>query len=236
MNKRFVFFGRQKEVEQLGALHALRKYVLIVGPAGIGKTALLQLIRQHCPLLLCEETSSLRRICDSIERELGWTYHKLNVIARKNKLLAQLEKRGELVVFDHVAHTPPRVARFIAFLAAKIPVWIACRADHPHEIGHIWPELYKFVRVEILPLTPAETRAIVEQAATLGNIQADAQAHADQLHRMCGGSPRILKELLIELGTRRYRIDGAFGLDLLELDRRIHEIDLSIRATADAKK
>jgi hypothetical protein len=90
--------------------------------------------------------------------------------------------------------------------------------------------------VEILPLTPAETRAIVEQAATLGNIQADAQAHADQLHRMCGGSPRILKELLIELGTRRYRIDGAFGLDLLELDRRIHEIDLSIRATADAKK
>jgi len=232
MNKSLAFFGRDKELEQLRSLHALRKYVLIVGPAGIGKTALLRQIRQHCPLLICEKTSSLRRICDGLERQLGWIHHKLNVIERKNRLLAHLEKRGEPVVFDHAAHTPPRVARFMGFLAEKIPIWIVSRADHPHEIRHIWPELYKFVRFQIAPLTLLETRAIVEQAAALGNIQGDAQGHADELHRICDGSPRILKQLLIELGTRRYRIDSAFGLDLLELDRRIHEIDVAVRTTA----
>ena len=53
---------------------------------------------------------------------------------------------------------------------------------------------------------------------------------------MSGGNPRILEELLIELGARKYKIDGSFGLDLLDLDRRIHEIGLSIEATAESRK
>jgi ABC-type phosphate/phosphonate transport system ATPase subunit len=119
MNKSFAFFGRNKEIQQLRSWHALRKHVLVVGPAGIGKTALLRQIRQQSSLLSCEDTSSLRRICDSIERQLGWTHHKLNIIERKNRLLAHLVRRDEPVAFDHVAHTAPRVARFIALLAEK---------------------------------------------------------------------------------------------------------------------
>jgi hypothetical protein len=49
---------------------------------------------------------------------------------------------------------------------------------------------------------------------------------------MCGGNPRILEELLIELAAREYKIDSSFGLDLLDLDRRIHEIDVAIKAAA----
>src|SRR5207247_4760665 len=111
MDKSFAFFGRDEEIEQLRSSHALRKHVLIVGPAGIGKTALLRQIRQQSPLLICEDTSSLRRICDSVERQLSWTHYKLNVIERKNRLLAHLERRGKPVAFDHVARTAPRVAR-----------------------------------------------------------------------------------------------------------------------------
>jgi SH3-like domain-containing protein len=232
MNNNFAFFGRGKEIDQLLSLYALHKRALIVGPAGIGKTALLRQVRQRCPVLVCEETSSLRRICDSVERQLGWTHYKLNVIERKNRLLAHLERRGEQVAFDHVALTPPRVARFMALLAEKIPIWIACRSDRAHEIGHIWQELYKFARVEISPLTAVETRALVEQAAAQGKIQEDARKHADELHRMSGGNPRILEELLIELAAREYRINSSFGLDLLSLDRRIHEIDLAVKAAA----
>ena len=62
----------------------------------------------------------------------------------------------------------------------------------------------------------------------------DARKYADELHRMSGGNPRILEELLIELAAREYRIDSSFGLDLLDLDRRIHEIDIAIKATAEA--
>lgn len=236
MNMSFTFFGRKREIDQLLTLHALRKHVLIVGLAGIGKTALLRQVRQYCPLLLCEETSSLRRIYDSLERQLGWVHHKLNMIERKNRLLAYLLRRGEPIAFDHVSRTTPRIARFIAHLGEQIPIWIACRSDKPQVIGHIWPELYKFTRVEISPLTKIETRALVAEAITQGNIQGDACKHIDKLYQMSGGNPRILEELLIELGARKYKIDSSFGLDLLNLDRRIHEIGLSIKATAEAEK
>src|SRR5438552_1108034 len=103
MNKSFAFFGRKREINELRSLYALRKRVLIVGPAGIGKTALLRQLRQQCPLLVCEDTSTLRRICDSLERQLGWIHHKLSVIERKNRLLAYLARGGEPVAFDHVA-------------------------------------------------------------------------------------------------------------------------------------
>jgi hypothetical protein len=235
MNKSFAFFGREKEIQELRSLYALRKHVLVVGPAGIGKTALLRQIRQQSPLLICEDTSSLRRICDSLEWQLGWVHHKLNVIERKNRLLAHLVRRGEPVAFDHVAHTPPRVARFMDLLAEKIPVWIACRSDRPHEIGHIWEHLYKFTRLELAPFAAEDTGQFILEAIAEGNIQPDAREHLDELHRMSEGNPRVLEELLVELAVREYKMDGPCGLDLLDLDRRIHEIDLAIK-TAEERR
>jgi hypothetical protein len=236
MNKSFAFFGREKEIEQLRSLYALGKHVLIVGPAGIGKTALLRQIRQQLPLLICEDTSSLRRICDSMERQVGWTHYKLNVIERKNRLLAYLERRGEPIAFDHVVHTPPRVARFIALLAEKIPIWIACRSDRAHEIGHVWEHLYKFMRLEITPFTAEDTRQFILEAIAEGNIQPDAQSHLHELYRMSEGNPRILEELFMELASREYKMDGVCGLNLLDLDRRIHEIDLAIKTAAEENR
>jgi len=35
------------------------------------------------------------------------------------------------------------------------------------------------------------------------------------------------------LAAREYKMESGFGLNLLDLDRRIHEIDLSIKSTGD---
>lgn len=232
MNKSLAFFGRERLLAQLRQLFVARKHVLIVGPHGIGKTAILRQLRQQCPFLHCEETSSLRRIADGLERQLGWTHRKLNVIERKNRLLAYLSKRGEPVVFDHVAATVPRIAQFMGRLGEAIPIWIACRSAQPPEIGHVWQHLYKFERVEVPPLNATETHRLINEAIAAGNIQPDARRHLRELHRLSRGNPRILEELLIELSARHYRMD-SFGVDLLELDRKIHELDTAIKAGAE---
>src|SRR6266487_4190256 len=154
---------------------------------------------RHCPLLVCEETSSLRRLCHSIERQLSWSQHKLDVIERKNRLLALLERRGKPVAFDHVARTAPRVARFIALRAEKVPIWVACRSDRANEIGHVWEHLYKFTRLEIAPFAAGDTGQFILETIAEGNIQPDAREHLDELHRMSEGNPRVLEELLMEL-------------------------------------
>jgi hypothetical protein len=86
--------------------------------------------------------------------------------------------------------------------------------------------------VELLPLTEIETRMLIEEAVAQGRIQVDARKHANELHKMSSGNPRILEELLIELAVHEYKMDSSFGLDLLDLDRRIREIDLAVKATA----
>ena len=40
----------------------------------------------------------------------------------------------------------------------------------------------------------------------------------------------------MQLAARQYKINSSFGLNLLDLDRRIHEIDVSIKATAETQK
>jgi len=227
MNKSLSFYGREKEVEQLRQLYADHRNALIVGPAGVGKTALMRHVRQNCPLLLCEETSSLRRICDGLERDLGWRHYKLNVIERMKRLIEYLSRRGEAVVFDHVALTSPRVARFMARIAERVPIWIVCRSTIASEIGRVWEYLAHFQRIGLVPLTMDETRVLVEASAQAGHIQDDARSHTALLHRMSKGNPRILEELLIELSNRDYQMDSTFGRGLLDLDRRIHELDLA---------
>lgn len=229
------FAGRTREIEQLRAWHVARRHVLVIGAPGIGKTALLRRMRQEFPLLLCEETSSLRRICDCLERELGWTHRKLNVIERKNRLLAHLGVRGEVVVFDHVALTVPRIARFMAAVAERVPVWIGCRSALAHDIGRVWEYLARFERIELTSLSPAETRELIVASADAGHIQPDAREHCAELHRMSQGNPRLLEQLLVELAARKYHMNDTVGLDLLALDRRIHEFALAMNAVASAE-
>lgn len=224
MNKSLAYCGREKEAEQLRQLYADHRNVLLVGPAGIGKTALLRHVRQTSPLLLCEETSSLQRICDCMERELGWRHYKLNVPERKVRLIEYLTRRGETVAFDHVALTPPRVARFMAHLSERVPVWISCRSSRVPDIGHVWQYIGRFVRIDLGALNVQETSILVQASIDQGHIQPSAAAHTRTLHRMAKGNPRLLEEMLIELSARHYEMDSDFGRGLLDLDRRISEL------------
>ena len=64
---------RDQLLQELRRLHCQRKNVLLVGPAGIGKTTLLRTLAQTLPLTICDETSSLVRLCDSLGNRIGWS-------------------------------------------------------------------------------------------------------------------------------------------------------------------
>jgi hypothetical protein len=100
----------------------------------------------------------------------------------------------------------------------------------------VWENLYRFVRVEIPPFTEREAAQLIEVAVNSGKIQPDAARHCAVLYRICQGSPHILQELITELAARKYNMNSAAGLRLLELDRRIHKLGNFDRAARSGGK
>src|SRR5437867_6007919 len=150
----FPFIGRLKECQHLRELHARRKCALIRGPAGIGKSELVAHLRQELELLICPRTTRFGEICESFEPELRLSGEGLRLLPRKKQLRQALRSCGRTVVFDGVGWTTPKLSSFLESVAERTPVWICARSEHPWDIGHIWPLLVRFERVELRPFHP----------------------------------------------------------------------------------
>jgi hypothetical protein len=218
------FVGRRKEAARLDRLHAQRQHALILGPAGVGKTALIHHAASRLPLLICPQSARLSDMVSALENQLGLEAGGQHLIPRKNRVLRALAGAQRTVAFDGVGWTTPRLSSFIECVMERATMWIATRSEHSWDIGHVWSRLGHFERVELHPFRPAETRAFVAAAVKSGLIPREALNIVEWLHRRSNGSPLVLRELLEELATGRYDLTNPHALKLLDLDRRIHEI------------
>jgi len=221
------FVGRGKEVAHLQQLHARRKHVLILGPAGVGKSALIYHVASRLPLLVCPQSVRLTEIYGALESQLGPSGVAQRLLQRKNRLLRALGERGQPAVFDDLVWTTPKLSSFLESVMERVPVWLCARSEHPWDIGHFWPLLVRFERVELQPFHLGETRALVKAAVQGDFTPNDTLNAAGKLHRLAHGNPGVLCELLTVNATRRYDLSKESGLQLLELDRRIRGLSQS---------
>jgi len=105
-----------------------------------------------------------------------------------------------------------------------VPVWICVRSERPWDVGHIWPFLVRFEKVDLQPFHPNETQEFVEACVSAGRVPRDTLTIVDWLHRRSGGAPLVLRELFEELATGKYDLSSPHALKRLDLDRRIHEV------------
>lgn len=221
------FVGREREIALLQRLHKQRKHVLILGPEGVGKSALVAHLHDSLGLRVCPASERLGEICEALERELDLEAGDLHIVQRKNRLLKLLKGTKRTVVFDGAGWTTPKLSSFIENVSERVPVWICARSDHPWDIGHFWPLLVRFEKVEIKPFHLAETRGLIETAIRLGVVPPSMADTVDRLHHLCGGNPKILCELIEGLATGHYDPHKKFDLRLLDLDRRIQHLPAS---------
>jgi len=220
----FPFVCRQKELARLSELHTQRKHALILGPAGVGKSALVGQLREQLSLLVSARSAHLGAICADLEPQLGLEWRGLRLLERKRRLREALAAAQRTVVFDGVAWISPKLSRLFEGVTEQAPVWICARSEHPWDIGHFWPLLVRFTRVQLRPFHPSETQLLIEAAVAAGRIPAAARKIAHWLQRRSGGSPHVLCELFEELATGKYDLSNPQALRRLDLDRRIHEV------------
>jgi predicted ATPase len=219
------FVGHGREIARLRQLHKQRKHVLILGPAGVGKSALVARLRDSLNLRVCPASERLSEICETLERELKLAESDLHLVRRKNRLLKSLIGTKRAVVFDGVSWTTPKISSFFDCVSERVPVWICARSEHAWDLGHFWQFLWKFERVELHPFHIADTRALVEALVDTGQIPAAALDVVERLHHLSAGNPQVLCELLDGLAGGRYDAHKLFDLKLLDLDRRIKQLN-----------
>lgn len=218
------FVARKTEALQLQRLHAQRKHALILGPAGVGKTALVDQLGQKLDLLVCPHSERFSSICENLEEQLGLPGGNLKLLPRKRRLHGALAGAGRTVVFDGVGWTTPRLSSFLESVMERVAIWICARSERCRDIGHFWPLLVRFETIQLHPFRPAETRAAVDAAVETGLIPRQTLNFAGWLHRRSKGNPLLLRELIQELAARRYDPASSHALRRLDLDRRIREV------------
>jgi len=228
MNLSLPFIGRKKEIAQLRRLHAQRKHAVILGPTGIGKSALVACLRRSMPLIVCAQSEPLGGICEYLEIELNSPAPRLPLVRRKNRLIKMLAEIHRTVVFDGAGWTTPKVSSFFESAMELAPVWICARSELARDIGHFWPLLARFEKIELRPFRFSETNALLAAAVESGRIPPSVKPFVRQLHRLSGGLPLALVKLLEQFSVGHYDLSRRTGLQLLELDCQIKNLSANL--------
>ncbi len=215
-----IFVGRKELLQRLSYLYRSNRHVLLQGASGEGKSALIAEFARLHPLLFALGCSCLGELVTALEPSVGLDRGELKMPARVHRLSARLPELGRPIVIDNVARVPPRVAHLVRFLMLRQPVWLVVRSTDPLSVGHVWPYLFLFKRLDVLPFSLAETQAFLGAVDFFGDRR-ELLAAARRLYRLCAGHPATLTALMTELRRRTYDLRTGEGLRLLALHARI---------------
>jgi hypothetical protein len=224
------FVGRAPLLRRLAAMARAGKHVLLVGPAGVGKSRIVAEITRQFPMLLAPRCGCLGDFLGDLEPQARLDVGELKLAARVHRLAAELPKTRRALVLENVRRVPPRVAHLVRVLLSRQPVWLVTRSVMPLDLGHVWPYLFFFQRVDVPPFTADETHAFLAAVEFAGD-RGELLASARRLHRLSAGHPGTLAALVAELRGRTYDLRTAEGLRLLALHARISLVEAQLAAS-----
>ena len=217
--------GRDSELETMRDHVRLGKNLAVVGPEGVGKTAMVtQAIAGLPDVLYCADTGTPKTACECLMTVLGESLAASNNIQRKRVVLAALRKHHCCIVFDHVPRVSPKLLSLLENLRESHPLVVVTRSLAWNDIGHLRMILWDFDTLELGGLRETAARRLVRaESHRLGLTVPDAQQFEHDVWRLSRGNPRALIALCEQAKRSRYVFGRRVNMRLLDLDRRITE-------------
>jgi predicted ATPase len=219
--------GRDHELGVVRLHLRARKNLAVFGAAGVGKTALVtEAIAGAAEVVYCADTSTLKTACESLLGQFGESVNEADNVARKRAVLNATRRRRLTFVFDHVGWVGPKLLSLLALLRESHPMIVVARDLSPAATGHLKMILWEFDKLEMKPLDHAAAlRLLRVQMKQLGLTVPDARQFEHDALRLAAGNPRHIIEMCQQAGKGRYVFGRRVSTQLMELDRRIHQLD-----------
>jgi len=220
--------GREDELHVVRQRVRAGKNIAIFGGEGVGKTALVtEAVEAAAGVVYCPDTSTLKTACESLLGRFGVRVTEADNLARKRAVLAAARGRRLTFVFDHVGWVGPKLLSLLALLRESHPLIVVTRDLAPAATGHLKMILWDFDKLELRPLDRAAAlRLLQAQMKQLALTVPDARQFEHDVLCLAGGNPRRILELCEQAAQGRYVFGRRVSTQLMELDRRIRQLDL----------
>lgn len=247
--------GREPELAAIRAHIRARRALFLCGPAGVGKTAVLQAVygawevqREGYPVFYCGDSGTQRSLATHLLVNLLAHHGRLQseYIGRRTTVasLSQLRRfleQARLPTLKRMMHQNLQRQPGCLLLdhldhpdpkiAGLIEVWLETTplvvvARDPAAVGRARWLLSAFEQVTLSPLSDAFLQQLARDAATrLGLRLTEADVHA--VAKRAAGNPGRLQQLLRAATRPGYQKDGTVQWKLVDLDLRIRAIGLA---------
>ena len=226
-----ILIGREKEYAQISALMSQRKNIAILGPEGVGKTAIINKILadqfNSKKYLYSKDSSTFREALTCLVLSGSNTRVKIrekDIVALRKMLYSILNKNPKYVIFDRIIRVESKYCSFLEYLIEKNqPLIIISQGIDKKPMGYLRYLLHNFEKVEVLNFSRVATDRLVDHYIVKFNIRvAEPDSFKKAIFYFSKGNPRAVKQICSLARDTKYRKDESIDVRLINLDRRIN--------------
>lgn len=221
-------FGRLEQVRALSSALRGRRSCLVTGPAGIGKTRLIQeaLALSPQPSVFLQRPNVLHRLLVELAERLSCpagrfaSVRQATSVALKPVVLDALRRAPRCIVLEDVAGADPRMYRFLQQVYYVPGVCLIVTAKSRDSLGRLRRLLWNpREEIALKPLSRAEALVLFEAAAGAFRLDAlDVGGFRNKVLTAAQGNPGQILTMCRMAGRPEYQAGGHIKFLPLRID------------------
>lgn len=219
-------FGRKEIVDSLTAQALAGHTVLVFGPLGIGKTAILQeVVRRAAEAGRAHAYAARTAAMQDVTRALAEAYPAVSARAGsqrqlRSRLLLAVEERPGILILDHVQRAGTALKGLLRTLdGTGLAILIAADVEHARDHARVRAMRLAYREQHVPPLHGRHMNLILDAHLAQRPLPHPlTEVDRSSLLRIAAGRPGVIHMLLERLEMDRYWRDGQVLSEILRSD------------------